>query len=100
MVKTRNSAGGDRGRLFRFVALAFAGALLAGSAAAQDPAELVVDPPELTLEVGTTAELTATVRDAAGNTLERGVVFFSRARRYVGVNPAGMVEAHRPGSTP
>ena len=30
-------------------------------------------------------------------TLERGVVFFSRARRYVGVNPAGMVEAHRPG---
>ena len=98
MVKTTpNPAGGDRGRLFRFVALGFAGALLAGSAAAQDPAELVVDPPELTLEVGETAQLAATVRDADGNTLERGVVFFSRARRFVGVNPAGMVEAHRPG---
>ena len=80
MVKTtRNSVGGDRGRRFRFLALGFAAALFAGFAAAQDPAELVVDPPELTLEVGSTAQLTATVRDAAGNELERGVVFFSRA---------------------
>ena len=93
----RSSAGRRSDRLVLIGALACAGLLFAGSAAAQDPAELVVDPPELTLEVGTTAELTATVRDAAGNALERGVVFFSRARRYVGVNPAGMVEAHRPG---
>ena len=98
MVKMiRSSAGRRSDRLVFFGALACAGLLFAGSAAAQDPAELVVDPPELTLEVGTTAQLTATVRDAAGNALERGVVFFSRARRYVGVNPAGMVEAHRPG---
>ena len=74
-----------------------AASLLAGAAFAQEPAELVVDPPELTLEVGDSAQLSATVKDAAGNEMERGVVFFSRARRFVGVNPAGMVEAHRPG---
>ena len=74
-----------------------AASLLAGSAFAQEPAELVVDPPELTLEVGDSAQLSATVKDAAGNEMERGVIFFSRARRFVGVNPAGMVEAHRPG---
>ena len=98
MVKTiRFSAGRLSDRRLFFGALVCAGTLLAGSAAAQEPAELIVDPPELTLEVGTTAQLTATVKDGDGNTLERGVVFFSRARRYVGVNPAGMVEAHRPG---
>jgi len=74
-----------------------AASLLAGAAFAQEPAELVVDPPALTLEVGDSAQLSATVKDAAGNEMERGVVFFSRARRFVGVNPAGMVEAHRPG---
>ena len=72
-------------------------AALATSAAAQQPAELVVTPAELALEVGETAQLTAEVRDAAGAAMDRPVVFFSRARRYVGVTPAGMVEAHRPG---
>ena len=76
---------------------ALAASLLAGAAFAQEPAELVVDPPELTLEVGDTAQLSATVKDADGNEMDRGVIFFSRARRFVGVNPAGMVEAHRPG---
>ncbi len=98
MLKMIHSFAGRRSdRLLFLGALTCAGVLLAGSAAAQEPAELVVDPPELTLEVGSSAQLTATVKDADGNTLERGVVFFSRARRYVGVNPAGMVEAHRPG---
>ena len=78
-------------------ALALAAPLLTGAAFAQEPAELVVDPPELTLEVGETAQLSATVKDTSGNEMERGVIFFSRARRFVGVNPAGMVEAHRPG---
>ena len=86
-----------RGFTVPAAALALAAPLLAGAAFAQEPAELVVDPPELTLEVGDTAQLSATVKDASGNELERGVVFFSRARRFVGVNPAGMVEAHRPG---
>ena len=65
--------------------------------AAPEPAELVVTPAELTLEVGATASLAAEVRDADGNALERTVVFYSRSRRFVGVNPAGIVEAHRPG---
>ena len=64
---------------------------------APEPAELVVTPAELTLEVGATASLAAEVRDADGNALERTVVFYSRRRRFVGVNPAGIVEAHRPG---
>ena len=64
---------------------------------APEPAELVVTPAELTLEVGATASLAAEVRDADGNALERTVVFYSRSRRFVGVNPAGIVEAHRPG---
>ena len=64
---------------------------------APEPADLVVTPAELTLEVGATASLAAEVRDADGNALERTVVFYSRSRRFVGVNPAGIVEAHRPG---
>ena len=79
------------------LAVLLAATLTGGAVSAQEPVELVVDPPDLTLEVGRTAQLTATVKDARGNELERGVVFFSRARRYVGVDPAGMVEAHRPG---
>ncbi len=61
------------------------------------PAELVVEPTELTLEVGEKATLTATVKDHDGKVLDRPVMFYSRRRRYVGVNPAGIVEAHRPG---
>ena len=80
-----------------FVVAVAAASLLAGAAAAQEPAELVVEPASLTLEVGETAELSATVKDGNGNALEHPVLFFSRARRFVGVNPAGMVEAHRPG---
>ena len=61
------------------------------------PSVLKVVPESLTLEVGATATLTATVEDADGNPIERTVVFYSRRRRSVGVNPAGVVEAYRPG---
>ncbi len=61
------------------------------------PSELVVEPSELTLEVGEKATLTATVKDADGTPMDRTVVFYSRARRRLGVNPAGGVEAYRPG---
>ena len=71
--------------------------LVAAGALAQEPAELVVEPAELTLEVGEGATLTATVKDADGNTVEHAVVFYSRRRRSVSVNPAGQVEAYRPG---
>ena len=39
----------------------------------------------------------ATVKDGDGNVLDRPVVFYSRRRRSAGVNPAGIVEAYRPG---
>ena len=62
-------------------------------------AELKVSPTELTLEVGDKANLTATVVDGDGETIEGvDVVFFSRNRRRLGVNPAGEVEAHGPGN--
>jgi len=77
--------------------LALIFSLAIGAASAQEPAELVVEPGALTLEVGENATLTATVRDARGNILERPVVFYSRRRLSVGVNPAGIVEAFRPG---
>lgn len=62
-------------------------------------AELKVSPTELTLDVGDKANLTATVVGADGETIEGvDVVFFSRNRRRLGVNPAGEVEAHGPGN--
>ncbi len=61
------------------------------------PTEIVVEPSALTLEVGQKATLTAVVKDADGQTLDLPVVFFSRARRSVGVNASGHVEAYRPG---
>ena len=90
-------------------ALALAFGLLPGLAAAQQapaegegaetpqPAELVVTPAELELEVGDSLTLEAEVRDGDGNAMDRAVVFYSRRRRAVGVNPAGIVEAYRPG---
>ena len=61
------------------------------------PAELIITPTELELEVGDSLTLQAEVRDGEGNPMDRTVVFYSRRRRAVGVNPAGMVEAYRPG---
>ena len=69
----------------------------AEEATGPEPTELIVTPSELTLEVGATATLQAEVRDADGNTMDRTVVYFSRQRRLVGVNPAGIVEAFGPG---
>ena len=65
--------------------------------AGPQPAELIITPAEVELEVGDTLTLEAEVRDADGNAMDRTVVFFSRRRRSVGVNPAGIVEAYRPG---
>ena len=61
------------------------------------PTELIVEPTELHLKVGEKAKLTATVKEASGEPMERLVVFFSRSRRSVGVTPEGDVEAYRPG---
>ena len=65
----------------------------------QESVQLVVAPEALTLRVGEKATLTATVRDAAGNVLEREVFFFSQSRRALSVDTTtGEVEALRPGS--
>ena len=68
---------------------------------AQEPSEhwtLEVEPGQLTLEVGETQTLTAIVRDLDGRAVEDAtVVYFSRARRSVGVTRDGRVEAYRPG---
>ena len=61
------------------------------------PAELIITPSEVELEVGDSLTLQSEVRDAEGNPMDRTVVFYSRRRRAVGVNPAGIVEAYRPG---
>ena len=61
-------------------------------------AKLTVDPTELELEVGATAQLTATVTDIDGNPLDVPVLFFSMAWQKVAVTPTGTVEAHRPGN--
>lgn len=69
---------------------------------AQEPAkaaDITVTPAELTLEVGAKITLEAAVTDADGNVIEAPVMFFSRARRSVGVNAAtGELEAYRPGT--
>ncbi len=93
-------------RLRGLAAAAAALLLVPGLALAQEegeepagpqPAELIVTPDELTLEVGDSLTLEAEVRDEEGNPMDRTVVFYSRRRRAVGVNPAGIVEAYRPG---
>ena len=57
-----------------------------------------VEPAELTLAVGSTRRLAATVRRADGAIVDDArVVFYSRARRSVSVTRRGRVEAHRPG---
>lgn len=60
---------------------------------------LEVVPDRLTLAVGERATLVATVRDGAGAVVDdAAVVYFSRARRSVGVTRGGEVEAYRPGA--
>jgi len=61
-------------------------------------ASIEVDPGEVTLEVGSSAQLATVVRDSDGNLLEDvPIVYLSRARRSVGVNSAGTIEAYKPG---
>lgn len=88
------------------VVSALIGSLTIAAARAQDQVQdddapaltLTVEPDAVTLEVGETATLTATVRDAEGDVVDdASVVFYSRARRRVGVTRAGRIEAHRPG---
>lgn len=92
---------------FRRAAALLAGAAVLAAApwpaAAQAEPEagavtLEVAPDRLTLAVGEKAALTAVVRDGDGAVVDDAqVVYFSRARRSVGVTSGGEVEAYRPG---
>ncbi|MGD8330203.1 MAG: hypothetical protein PVJ49_12265 [Acidobacteriota bacterium] len=64
----------------------------------QTAVQLSVEPAALTLQVGSKATLTGSVKDAEGNVLDRPVMFFSLERRAVGVETtSGEVEAFQPG---
>ena len=58
---------------------------------------LTVEPAELSLEVGDTAQLVGTVTNPDGSLAEVEVFFFSRSRRSVGVDRSGLVTALQPG---
>ena len=59
---------------------------------------LEVEPGALTLAVGETEDLKATVRDASGEIVNDVlVIYFSRSRSSVSVSRSGVVEAYRPG---
>ena len=87
--------------LAALLAVACGGVLAAGQDQDQDRdagLSLEVEPAELTLEVGGTVQLSTTVRDAAGAVVDDArVMYYSRARRSVGVTRDGRVEAYRPG---
>ncbi|MXZ72351.1 MAG: hypothetical protein F4Z04_12735 [Acidobacteria bacterium] len=83
------------------VAAGLAGAVLGGSQQPDAAAALTIEvtPAELTLEVGETVQLSTTVRDADGNAVDdAALVYYSRARRSVGVSREGLVRAMRPGT--
>lgn len=57
-----------------------------------------IDPPQVTLAVGASTVLKATVRDASGETLPVRVLFLTRAPRSLTVGQDGRIEAHAPGT--
>ena len=61
------------------------------------PSVLRVEPMQLELEVGETAQINATVVDTEGNVVSAPVLFLSMSRRAVAVEQDGRVEARRPG---
>ena len=74
---------------------------LAGASAQESPpapASIVIEPASLTLAVGETARLSATVLDEGGAEIPGvRVVFFSGNRLALTVTPGGAVSANRPG---
>ena len=74
------------------------GSAQAPAAEEQTGLTIEVSPNRLTLEVGEKASLEAIVRDAGGAVVDDAtIIYFSRARRAVGVTREGEVEAYRPG---
>ena len=73
-------------------------ASLAAAQESRPPASIVIEPAALTLEVGESAQLSATVLDASGAPVpDARVVFFSGNRLALTVTPGGFATANRPG---
>ena len=91
-----------RSSILRAVLGAAALAILPVSAAAfptlQEARTLTIEPAEVTLEVGESIQLVATVKGADGEALEAELLFFSRARRSVSATREGLVTAVKPGT--
>ena len=58
---------------------------------------LVIDPADLTMEVGDRVKLNVTVQNASGETLDRQVRIYSRNGKAVGVDDDNYVVASKPG---
>lgn len=63
----------------------------------QSEYQIVVTPKTLSLQVDDTLQLTGTVQDAGGNTVQDSVFFYSRNRKSVAVSRDGSVRALQPG---
>ncbi len=73
------------------------GSLTFGSALAQDPATVEIEPATLELKVGESVQLSAVVKDADGNAIPDAQVLFFGPRLSLDVTPGGLVRAIRPG---
>lgn len=71
--------------------------LFSASSWAQTPATIEIEPAELTLKVGETAQLQAIVKDTDGNAIPGAQVLFFGSRLNLTVTPGGLVTAIRPG---
>ena len=67
------------------------------SAAQEEARTLRIEPAEVTLEVGESIQLAASVRGPDGEEVEATLLFFSRARRSLTATREGLVTALKPG---
>ena len=71
--------------------------LLPAALFAQTPTTVEIEPAELTLKVGESAQLSAVVKDENGNVIPDSQVLFFGSRMSMNITPSGFVTAVRPG---
>ncbi|MEM1451878.1 MAG: Ig-like domain-containing protein [Planctomycetota bacterium] len=85
--------------LAAFVGLAVPAAATPQEDASAEPARtLRIEPIEVTLDVGETAQIVAEVLGADGKAEESKLMYFSRSRRRVSVTREGLITAVKPGT--